>query len=177
MTEKSKETIDCFPALARKFDQNRTSGAHFMKQALFVFLRFALIATFLSSCTASNDILKALKIDYSPSQDTKTEPTLSKADLEKELAAAKKREATLKEQVAALEKKIDASDAARDLQMTELREDLYKRETALTEEIGELRKELEEKEALISIQSKVIGLLDDADQTLQKSIEEQVRDR
>ena len=110
-------------------------------------------------------------------QDTKAETKLSKSDLEKELAAAKKREATLKEQVAALEKKIDASDTARDSQVTALREDLYQRETALTEEIDELRKKLEEKEALISIQSKVIGLLDDADQTLQKSIEEQVQDR
>lgn len=37
--------------------------------------------------------------------------------------------------------------------------------------------QLEEKDALISIQSKVIGLLDDADQTLQKSIEEKLLDR
>ena len=148
-----------------------------MKQTLLVFLRVGLIAVLLSSCTASNDILKALKIDYAPSQDTKTEPTLSKADLEKELAAAKKREVTLKQQVAELEKKIGESDAALDSQMTELRQDLYQRETVLTEEIDELRKELQEKEALISIQSKVIGLLDDTEQTLQKSIEEQLRDR
>ena len=148
-----------------------------MKQAVTALLRISIIAVLLSSCTGSNDILKALKIDYSPSQDTKAETKLSKSDLEKELAAAKKREASLKEQVAALEERIGESDAARNSQMTELREDLYKRETALTEEIDELRKELEEKEALISIQSKVIGLLDDADQTLQKSIEEQLRDR
>ena len=177
MAEKSKETIVSFPAIALRIDQNRTPGAHFMKQALLVFLRLTLIATLLSSCTASNDILKALKIDYTPSQDTKTEPKLSKADLEKELAAAKTREATLTEQVATLEKKIGESDAALSSQITKLRKDLYRRETALIEEIGKLRKELEEKEALISIQSKVIGLLDDTDQTLQKSIEEQVRDR
>ena len=154
-----------------------TPGAHAMKHALSDFLRISILAVLLSSCTASNDILKALKIDYSPSQDTKAETKLSKSDLEKELAAAKKREATLKDQVAALEKEIGESDAARDSQMTELRADLYLRETALTEEIDELRKQLEEKEALISIQSKVIGLLDDADQTLQKSIEEQLQDR
>ncbi len=147
-----------------------------MKQALSDLLRISILAVLLSSCAASNDILKALKIDYSPSQDAKTENKLSKSDLEKELAAVKKREVTLKNQVAALEKEIGESDAARDTQMNELREDLYQRETVLNEKIDELRKELEEKEALISIQSKVIGLLDDADQTLQKSIEEQLQD-
>ena len=163
--------------MALKMDHNCTPGVLFMKQALAVFLRISMIAVLLSSCTASNDLLKALKIDYSPSQDSKAETKSSKSDLELELAAARKREAALKEQVTALEKKIGESDAARDSQVTELRENLYQRETALTEEIDELRKELEEKEALISIQSKVIGLLDDADQTLQKSIEEQSQDR
>lgn len=148
-----------------------------MRQVVTILMRISVIAVLLSSCSASNDILKALKIDYTPSQDTKENTKLSKSDLEKELAAVKTREAALKEQVATLEKKIGESDAALNLQMTELRKDLYKRETALIEEMGKLRKELEEKEALISIQSKVIGLLDDADQTLQKSIEEQLRDR
>lgn len=148
-----------------------------MKRAITFVLHISIVAVLLSSCSTSNDILKALKIDYSPSQDKESETKLSKSELEKQLAAAHQREASLKERVAALEKEIGDSNTTLNTQMAELREDLKRRETALIEEIGELRKELEEQEALISIQSKVIGLLDDEDQTLQKSIEEQLQDK
>jgi chromosome segregation ATPase len=148
-----------------------------MKQIITRFLRISIVAVLLSSCSTSNDILKALKIDYSPSDDKDAEIELSKSTLEKQLVSAQNREATLKEQLAALENEIDESDAAFNSQIARLKEDLQQRETALNEEIALLKKELEEKEALISVQSKVIGLLDDEDQTLQNSIKAQLRDR
>ena len=73
-----------------------------------------------------------------------------------------KREATLKERVATLEKEIGVSDAALSTQLAELREELNHREVAHNQEISALRQELDEKEELISIQGKVIDLLDDA---------------
>ncbi len=147
-----------------------------MKKSFATLLTLLIASALLSSCSTSDEILKALKIDYR-SADKDAPATLSKAELEKQLAAAKKRETTLKQRVAALEKEMGEADAALDTRMTELRDDLNQREEKLNEELKALRQELEEKEALISIQSKVIGLLDDADQTLQKSIEDQRRAR
>ena len=68
--------------------------------------------------------------------------------------------------MAALQSQINEKDASLSTQVA-----------VLTEEIEVLRKEIDEQEELISIQSRVIGLLDDADRTLQKSIEDQLRDR
>jgi hypothetical protein len=140
-------------------------------------LRGTIVAVLLSSCSTSNDILKALKIDYSPSEDKESEIVLKQSELESQLVSAQNREAALKEQLAALEHEIDASDAAFTSQIAELRKDLEQRHAALNDEIELLRRELEEKEALISIQSKVIDLLDDEEQTLQKSIEAQLQNR
>lgn len=148
-----------------------------MKQAITVFLSFSIVAVLLSSCSTSDDILKALKIDYTPAKDTKSAPKTSKTDLEKQLAAAKKKEATLKKQVSTLESEIGEKDEALTTQIAELQEELRVKELVLTEEIETLRKEIDEKEAIISLQGKVIGLLDDADQTLQKTIEAQLQDR
>ena len=134
-----------------------------MKHTLTVFLSVSIAAILLTSCSTSDEFLKALKI---PTQENKSAATPSKAELEEQLTAAKKNEAALKDQVAALENQISEKDASLDTQVA-----------ALTQEIEALRKEIDEQEALIAIQSKVIGLLDDADRTLQKSIEEQLRDR
>lgn len=134
-----------------------------MKRSITVFLSFSIVAVLLNSCSTSDEFLKALKI---PTQENESATKPSKTDLEKQLAAAKKNEAALQDQVAALENEISEKDAS-----------LSTKVAALTEEIEALRKEIDEKEALISVQSKVIGLLDDADQTLQKSIEEQLQDR
>ncbi|SDP30493.1 hypothetical protein [Desulforhopalus singaporensis] len=49
------------------------------------------------------------------------------------------------------------------------------KEAALSDEIGRLKDEIDEKQTVISIQGKVIGLLDDGEQTLQKSIEAQIK--
>lgn len=148
-----------------------------MKQAITIFLSLSIVMLLLSSCSTSDEILKALKIDYSPSKDKKSAVKLSKADLEKQLAAAKEKEAALKQQVTTLENEIDKKDEVLITQIAELQEELRVKELALTEEIEALRKEIDEQEALISIQGKFIGLLDDADQTLQKTIDEQVRQR
>ena len=141
-----------------------------MKQAFPLFLTIFFVAVLLCSCSTTDEFFKTLNINYSPSEDSAKAPKTSKADLEKQLAAAKKREATLKERVAALEQEIGAADQDFNTQLAEIRQEL-------NEEINSLRQELDEKEELISIQSRVIGLLDDADQTLQKSIEEQLRER
>lgn len=148
-----------------------------MKQAITIFLSLSIVMLLLSSCSTSDEILKALKIDYSPSKDKKSAAKPSKADLEKQLAAAKEKEAALKQQVTTLENEIDQKDEVLSTQIAELQEELRVKELALTEEIEALRKEIDEQEALISIQGKFIGLLDDADQTLQKTIDEQVRQR
>ncbi len=148
-----------------------------MKQAITFFLSFSLVAVFLSSCSTSDDILKALRIDYTPAEDTKSAPKTSKADLEKQLVAAKKKEAALKEQVSMLENEIGKKDEVLNTQIAVLQEELRAKEMALIEEIETLREEMDEKEAIITLQSKVIGLLDDEDQTLQKTIEAQLQDR
>lgn len=134
-----------------------------MKHTITVFLSVSIAATLLTSCSTSDEFLKALKI---PTKENKSAATPSKAELEMQLAAAKKNEAALKNQVAALQNQINEKDASLSTQVA-----------VLTEEIEVLRKEIDEQEELISIQSRVIGLLDDADRTLQKSIEDQLRDR
>lgn len=159
-----------------------TNEAHhqsvcYMKRAITVFLSFSIVVMLLSSCSTSDEILKALKIDYTPTGDKKSAAKTSKADLEKQLAAAKKQEAALKKQVTTLEDKVAKKDEMLTTQITELKEELRIKELALTEEIDTLRQEIDEKEAIITLQGKVIDLLDDEDQTLQKTIEAQLQDR
>lgn len=55
-------------------------------------------------------------------------------------------------------------------QLQEMEEEKAK----LNDQMKTLRKTIRKKETVISIQGKVIKLLDDSDQTLQKSIEEQI---
>ena len=127
----------------------------------------------LPSCSTTDEFLKALKIDYVPEKEQKTEDQKTITGLQKELSALQKKEATLRAEVSSLEQEISDQDRAYNTQISELRNQLDQKKEA----IDALTKELNDKEALISIQSKVIGLLDDADQTLQKSIEEQLQDR
>ncbi|MEJ2133961.1 MAG: hypothetical protein P8X86_01800 [Desulfofustis sp.] len=138
---------------------------------LTTFLTVAAVGSLMSSCSNSDDIFKALKIGYVPAEEQKAEEEKAIAELEKQLAGAQEKETVLKEQLADLEKDISERDAALNEQIAELQKELSERELV----IEALRRELNEQEELISIQGKVIGLLDDADQTLQKSIEEQVR--
>lgn len=136
-------------------------------------LTVAAVGSLMSSCSNTDDIFKALKIDYVPAKEQKAEDEKAIAELKKQLAGAQEKENVLKEQLADLEKDISERDAALNEQIAELHRELSERELV----IESLRRELNEQEELISIQGKVIGLLDDADQTLQKSIEEQVRQR
>ena len=57
----------------------------------------------------------------------------------------------------------------------QLKNEISEKETVLSDQIIQLKNEINEKEAIISVQGKVIGLLDDSEQTLQKSIEAQVK--
>ena len=57
-----------------------------------------------------------------------------------------------------------------ELQLQEMQAEKAK----LDDQMKILRKEIREKETVISVQGKVIKLLDDSDQTLQKSIEAQI---
>ncbi len=136
-------------------------------------LTVAAVGSLMSSCSNTDDIFKALKIDYVPAKEQKAEDEKAIAELKKQLAGAQEKENVLKEQLADLEKDISERDAALNEQIAELHRQLSERELV----IESLRRELNEQEEIISIQGKVIGLLDDADQTLQKSIEEQVRQR
>ena len=81
------------------------------------------------------------------------------SDLRTELAAAREQEAVLNDEIAKLKRETEAQ------------------ESVLNDQIARLKKEIDEKDNIISIQGKVIGLLDDADKTLQKSIEAQINSR
>ena len=131
-----------------------------MMRTLVVVGLFTLAASLLSSCgTTTGDILKALHIESEAPQKSSKEQGNTVAGLEKKLAAAKQKEANLAKRVAALQKQLDQQEAVHN------------------DQLAELKNSLDEKEAVIALQGKVIGLLDDADQTLQKSIEAQLRKR
>ncbi len=130
----------------------------------------------LSSCSNSDDILKALKIDYVPAQEKKAAADKTIADLNKQLSVARSKETALTEEIAKLEKELDRQDTVIADQIAALREEFKEQQLTLTEEIQALKKEINEQEMIISIQGKVIGLLDDADNTLQKSIQTQIEE-
>lgn len=130
----------------------------------------------LSSCSNSDDILKALKIDYTPAKKQKAADQKTIAELKKQLAAAEKKETALNQQVLALETKLGQQESSLTGQVAELKNEFDQQQAALSDKIEELRNEISEKETIISIQGKVIGLLDDADHTLQKSIKAQIKD-
>lgn len=119
----------------------------------------------LSSC-ASDDLLKALKIDTSSHKEQKSADQKTIAALNEQLARAKKKETALNAEINELKNRIDEQETLFD-----------HKEASYNLQVGTLKNQLDEKEALISIQGKVIGLLDDADQTLKKSIEDQLNNR
>jgi len=147
-----------------------------MKQIISAFILTASALILLSSCSNSDDIFKALKIDYVPAEDTKVVEQKTIDDLNKQLSVARSKETTLTRKIAKLEKELDQQDATIDEQITLLREEFEARQLALTEEIEALKNELSEQEMIISVQGKVIGLLDDADKSLQKSIKAQIEE-
>lgn len=130
----------------------------------------------LSSCSNSGDILKALKIDYDPAQEKKADADKTIADLHEQLTVARSKETALTAEIAKLEKELDRQDALIAGQIAALQEEFEEQQLTLTEEVQTLKKEISEKEMIISIQGKVIGLLDDADNTLQKSIQTQIEE-
>lgn len=136
-----------------------------MKQTLVLGSILFLIPVLLSSC-ASEDILKALKIDTPSQKEKKTADQKTIADLNKQLARAQKNETKLNAEINKLKNMIAEQETL-----------FENKEASYSLQIGTLKSKLDEKEALISIQGKVIGLLDDADKTLQKSIEDQLKDR
>ncbi len=69
------------------------------------------------------------------------------------------------------------NEAVLNEQIVELQQEIEDTETVLNAQILQLKKEIDEKDNIISIQGKVIGLLDDADKTLQKSIEDQINNK
>lgn len=130
----------------------------------------------LPSCTTTDEFLKAIKIDTgSTSKESAEQKTI--ADLKKQLARAKKNETELSAEIAELRNKIEQQEADHITELTDLETLLEDKEASYNLQIGSLKDKLDETEALISIQGKVIGLLDDSDQTLQKSIAEQLKDR
>jgi len=134
------------------------------------------ILPLLSSC-ASDGFLNALKIDTSTREDQKSADQKIISDLKKQLSRAKQNEMTLTEQVQKLKDTVDSQEAQFNRQLTEIETLSENKEASYNLQIGALKSKLDDQEALITIQGKVIGLLDDADQTLQKSIEDQLRDR
>ena len=147
-----------------------------MKRKLILVLLYWVVVVVLSSC-AKEDIFKALKIDYTPAPEKITAEQKTISDLKKQLAASKKKEKELKNRIAQLEKEISEKEAVLSGQVGQLELEIAQQESALNEQIIELKKAIDEQEAIISIQGKVIGLLDDAEQTLQKNIEAQVREK
>lgn len=120
-----------------------------MKRVIFTSLTLSIVVL-ISSC-ASEKFFKALNIDYTPSQEK-----------------------------IAVEEKLRAKSATDQKTILDLKEQLAaakEQEELLNQQIEKLEEEIIEKEKVISIQGKVIGLLDDAEKTLQKSIDEQIRSR
>ena len=111
-----------------------------MKQPKPLYLAVVIVAVLVCSCTASSKFLQALKIDDSSSPDSISATRTSKTELEKQLAAAQKREISLKKRVAALEQKIGTADAQFNSQLTEFKREFSHREVALNKEIRSLKK-------------------------------------
>lgn len=153
-----------------------SSKRYQMKRTIiFTSILFASLI-FLSSC-ASNEFLKALKIDTTSAKEQKSADQKTISDLKKQLAQAKKTETTLNAQVLELKNKIEKQETGFNSQLSELETLFENKEASYNHQIGTLKTELDRKAALITIQGKVIGLLDDADQTLQKSIDDQLQNQ
>ncbi len=146
-----------------------------MKSARLSLAAFFSCLLLLTSCSGSNDILKALKIDYTPAKEQKEADQKTIGELKKRLAGAEKQEATLNQQIVALEQKLNRQETGFSEQIDELKREFDQQQSMLSEQVEELRNEIREKDSIISIQGKVIGLLDDADRTLQKSINAQIK--
>lgn len=129
----------------------------------------------LASCSGSEDILKALKIDYTPSKEKKTAEQKTIDELKKQLSNAEHKEARLNQQILTLEEELNRQESSFSEQIGELKKEFGQQQSNLSGQIEELRNEIREKESIISIQGKVIGLLDDTDHTLQKSINAQIK--
>ena len=142
--------------------------------AVFLISLFTLLT--LTSC-AQDEFLKALKIDTVPRKEQQTADQKTIADLQKQLASAKQNETALNARIKDLKTRIDGQQIQFNNQLQELRTVYENKEASYNLQIGTLKTKLDEKDALITIQGKVIGLLDDADHTLQKSIEEQLQNR
>ncbi len=119
-----------------------------MKRFITLGVSFLVVTVLVTSCTSHN-FLKAIKTDC-----TSVEKKIT-ADRQKKITADRQQIFNLRQQLAAAKDK----------------------EVLLGKQIENLKTEINEKETLISIQGKVIGLLDDADKTLQKSIEAQFQNR
>ncbi len=137
-----------------------------MIRAMLTSLTLLLIMVLISSC-ASEDIFKTFKIDQPPetkhiAADKVAKKMLTAADqemisdLKTQLATAKENETVLNDRI------------------IQLKQEIVDKDSEFNAQIVKLKKEIEEKDNIISIHGKVIGLLDDADQTLQKSIETQI---
>jgi predicted nucleic acid-binding Zn-ribbon protein len=147
-----------------------------MKRILVFCLISWLVVAVLSSC-AQEDILKALKIDYTPAPEKISAEQKTISDLRAQLAASKKKEKELSNRIGKLEQEISEKEASLSNQVGQLEQEIAQQETELNEQIMRLKEAIDEQESIISIQGKVIGLLDDAEQTLQKSIEAQLRQK
>ena len=132
---------------------------------------------FLSSCTSSSEFFKTLKIDTFAKEEQPTAEEKTIKNLKHELSLAKKNETTLNAEILELKNKIEKQEADYTAQLTDLENLFASKEASYHQQIGSLKGKLDQKDALISIQGKVIGLLDDADQSLQKSIEDQLNNR
>lgn len=147
-----------------------------MKHAIYFGSIFLVMLFLLSSCTSS-EILKALKIDQTPAKEQKSADQKTIADLKKQLTKTKKNETALKTQLEELKNKINEQETRFSEELTANETLFENKEASYNHQIWALKNELDGKEALITIQGRVIGLLDDADQTLQKSIEDQLQDK
>lgn len=130
----------------------------------------------MTSC-AQDEFLKALKIDTVPRKEQQTADQKTISDLQKQLASAQQNETALNARIKDLKSRIDGQQTQFNNRLEELRTAYENKEASYNLQIGTLKSKLDEKDALITIQGKVIGLLDDADHTLQKSIEEQLQGR
>ncbi|MGW8193732.1 MAG: hypothetical protein ACWGOX_05645 [Desulforhopalus sp.] len=131
-----------------------------MKKSIITSLTLAMGMVLISSC-ASENILKSFKSVPPPAEAQTTAAPKVVSDLKTnqnlilELRTQQKVIAELKQQLASAKRN----------------------ETELSAQVQKLKDEINEKDVLISIQRKVISLLDDSEHTLQKNIEAQFEGR
>ncbi len=127
-----------------------------------------LFLVFLSGC-ASKGKFDTVSNDYRHAQEQMSTQEKKIQELIQELQEAEEEKKKLNDQI-----KTMSTHEIKIKELSQVLQDAEEKKKKLEDQIKTLGKTIQEKETVISIQGKVIKLLDDSEQTLQKSIEAQI---